>query len=565
MSKAAKDLAIARSVSLRPIAEVAAELGLVEDDLEAYGRYKAKVRLESLRRLGDRPRGKYVVVTAINPTPLGEGKTVTTIGLGMALRRIGKRATVCLRQPSLAPVFGIKGGAAGGGRSQVVPMEDYNLHFTGDVHAVGAAHNLLAAFIDNHFHHGNALGLDLHSITWPRVVDLSDRALRSIVVGLRGEGQPRESRFDVTVASEVMAILALATDIPDLKRRLARIVVGLTVGGVQVTAKDLGCAGAMALLLRDAIHPNLIQTLEGGPCFVHAGPFANIAHGNSSILADRIALAGSEYVVTESGFGADMGFEKFCDIKCRVSGLAPDAAVVVASVRALKMHSGRFKIVPGRPLDPRLVSEDLAALEAGLPNLAKHLENLRLFGVPGVVAVNRFPTDSDRELARVCAVARECGAEDAVVSEVFEKGGEGGRAVAEAVVRAAALPCRFRFLYDVEAPIPDKIRTIATRVYGADGIELTPEARRQVKLYDRLGLGKLPVCMAKTHLSLSHDPARKGRPTGFTVPIREVRLSAGAGFVTPILGEIGMMPGLPSNPNAFGMDLDDEGQAVGLA
>ncbi|MBI5369447.1 MAG: formate--tetrahydrofolate ligase [Planctomycetes bacterium] len=565
MNKAAKDLAIARSVTMRPIADVARDLGLDEADLTPYGRHMAKVSLAALPRLEGRPLGKYVVVTAINPTPLGEGKTVTTIGLGLGLNQLGKRATVCLRQPSLGPVFGIKGGAAGGGRSQVVPMEEFNLHFTGDVHAVGTAHNLLAAFIDNHLHHGNALDLVPHSISWPRVVDISDRALRAIVTGLRHECWPRETRFDVTVASEVMAILALTRDIPDLRRRLARILVGLKKGGGAVTAGDLGCSGAMAVLLKDAIHPNLIQTLEGGPCFVHAGPFANIAHGNSSILADRIALRCSEYVVTESGFGADMGFEKFCDIKCRASGLAPDAAVVVCSVRALKMHAGGFKITPGRPLDARLTSENLPALEAGIPNLLKHLENIREFGVPAVVAVNRFPTDTDRELEFVRAAARAAGVEDAVVSEVFEHGGAGGRALAEAVTRAAARPSAFKFLYPLEAPTVEKIRTIATRIYGAKDIELSPEAKKQLKLYEGLGLGGGPVCMAKTHLSLSHDPALKGRPRDFVVPVREVRAYAGAGFLTPVLGEIGMMPGLPSAPNALGMDLDDAGQVVGLA
>jgi len=563
----ASDLDIARRAHLRPIGEIAAALGLDEAELDPYGRYKAKVDLGVLRRLAGRPRGKYVDVTAITPTPLGEGKTTTTIGLSMALNRVGCRAVATIRQPSLGPVFGIKGGAAGGGHAQVVPMEDVNLHLTGDMHAVSLAHNLLAALVDNALHHGNRPGLDAHTITWPRVVDVSDRALRQVVVGLGGRdnGAPRESGFDISSASEVMAILALATGLGDLRRRLGRIVVGLTHDGRAVTAEDLRGAGAMAVLLKDAIKPTLVQTTENTPVLVHAGPFANIAHGNSSIVADQVGLALADCVVTESGFGADMGMEKFMNIKCRASGLVPDAVVLVCTVRALKMHSGRYRIPPGRRVDPALLQEDVGAVEAGCANLDKQVENVRLFGVPVVVAINAYPTDAPAEVELIRQRALAAGAEDAAVSQVWARGGAGGEELARAVLKATGRPNRFRFLYELDRPIEEKIATIATRVYGADGVDYAAAAVQQIKRYTDLGYGALPICMAKTHLSLSHDPALKGRPRGFRVPVRAVRASLGAGFLYPLLGEMRTMPGLPSEPNAWQIDLDDEGQVVGLA
>ena len=560
------DLEIAQAAKMKPIMEIAEGLGLLEDEVEPYGKYKAKVNLSVLERLKDRPNGKLIDVTAITPTPLGEGKTVTTIGLSQALGYIGKKVFTCIRQPSLGPVFGIKGGAAGGGYAQVVPMEDFNLHLTGDVHAVGAAHNLLAAFIDNHIHHGNALGIDPFSITWPRVVDISDRALRQIIVGLGGKdnGYPRQTGFDITVASEVMAILALTTSLKDLRERLGRIVIGLNKEGKAVTAEDLKCAGAMAVLLKDAIKPNLLQTLEHTPVFVHAGPFANIAHGNSSILADQIALKLADYVVTESGFGADMGAEKFMDIKCRYSGAVPSAVVMVCSIRALKMHSGKFKVVAGKPLDPGLTQENVQAVAEGCANLEKQIENMRLFGVPVVVAINRFTTDTDAEIAVVKEKAIAAGAEGAYVSEVWAKGGAGGAELAEAVVKAANKPSNFHFLYPLDMPIKQKIETIATKIYGADGVDYLPAAEQKIKRYTELGFDKLPICMAKTHLSLSHDPALKGRPRGFRVPIRDIRASVGAGFLYPLLGDMRTMPGLPSKPAGEAVDIDENGRTVGL-
>jgi formate--tetrahydrofolate ligase len=560
------DLEIAQAATLRPIAAIAHELGLLDDEIELYGRYKAKIDLAVLDRLRDRPLGKYVVVTAITPTPLGEGKTTTTVGLAQGLCAIGKRAIAAIRQPSLGPVFGIKGGAAGGGYAQIVPMEDFNLHLTGDNHAVGAAHNLLAAFIDNHLHHGNRLGIDPFRIEWRRVVDISDRALREIVIGLGGKenGVPRESGFDITVASEVMAILALATSLRDLRERLGRIVVAYSVAGAPITAEDIHCAGAMAVLLKDAIKPNLLQTLEGTPAMVHAGPFGNIAHGNSSVLADQIGLRLADVVVTEAGFGADLGFEKFCHIKCRASGLQPDAAVLVATVRGLKTHSGRFRIVAGRPLPQALLQEDLDALAAGMPNLEAQIANVRAFGVPCVVAINRFPFDTEAELQAICEAALAAGAVDVVVAEHFTRGGEGARALAEAVMRACVMPAAFRTLYPDDAPPEEKMRIIATQLYGADGIRLENEARRRLRLYERLGYAHLPVVMAKTHLSLSHDPALLGRPRGFTVPVRDVRLSAGAGFLYALLGDIRTMPGLPSAPGGEAVDIDENGRIVGL-
>jgi formate--tetrahydrofolate ligase len=551
---------------MKPITEIAESLGLLEDEIEPYGRYKAKVNLEVLDRLKDRPNGKLIDVTAITPTPLGEGKTVTTIGLSQALGYIGKKVFTCIRQPSLGPVFGIKGGAAGGGYAQVVPMEDFNLHLTGDIHAVGAAHNLLAAFIDNHIHHGNALGIDPFSITWPRVVDISDRALRQIIVGLGGKdnGYPRQTGFDITVASEVMAILALTTSLRDLRERLGRVVIGTTKDGKPVTAEDLKCAGAMAVLLKDAIKPNLLQTLEHTPVFVHAGPFANIAHGNSSILADQIAVKLADYVVTESGFGADMGAEKFMNIKCRYSGLIPSAVVIVASIRALKSHSGRFKVVAGKPLDPGLTQENVEAVAEGCSNLEKQIENMKLFGVPVVVAVNRFTNDTDREIEVVKEKAMAAGAEGAYVSNVWAKGGAGGAELAEAVVKAANKPNNFHFLYPLEMSIKDKIETIATKIYGADGVDYLPAAEQKIKRYTEMGFDKLPICMAKTQLSISHDPALKGRPRNFRVPIRDIRASVGAGFLYPLLGDMRTMPGLPSRPAGEAVDIDEEGKTVGL-
>lgn len=560
------DLEIAQAAEMKPITEIAKDLGLEEDEIELYGKYKAKVSLNVLERLKDRPNGKYIDVTAITPTPLGEGKTVTTIGLSQALNRIGKKTVTCIRQPSLGPVFGIKGGAAGGGYSQVVPMEDFNLHLTGDTHAVSMAHNLLAAFVDNHLCHGNELDIDPFSITWPRVVDISDRALRRIISGLGGKdnGVPRETGFDIAVASEVMAILALTTDLFDLRQRLGRIVIGQNRRGEAVTAEDLKCAGSMTVLMRDAIKPNLLQTLEHGACFVHAGPFANIAHGNNSIIADRIALKLADYVVTESGFGADMGFEKFANIKCRYSGLKPDAVVIVATVRALKMHGGIGKVVAGKPLDESLTRENIPAVEKGCENLAKMIENVRYFGLPAVVALNRFTTDTDGELEAVRCKAIEAGAEDAVPSTVWAEGGAGGEDLARAVVKAAEKKSDFHFLYPLDASIKEKIEVIATKIYGADGVDYLPLAEQKIKLYTKLGYDKLPICMAKTHLSLSHDPNLKGRPRGFRVPIRDIRASVGAGFLYPLLGEMRTMPGLPSVPAGTKVDIDEQGRVVGL-
>ena len=562
------DLEIARSVTPRPILDVARDLGLRDDEVEPYGFTKAKIRLSAIERLeAERPRGKYVVVTGITPTPLGEGKSTTTVGLAQGLNRIGRKAAVCIRQPSLGPVFGIKGGAAGGGYSQVIPMEDFNLHLTGDVHAIGAAHNLGAAFIDNHIHHGNALGIDELGVLWPRVVDISDRALRKVVVGLGGRdnGYPRENEFVITVASEVMAVLALARDLFDLRARLGRMLLATTRSGDPVTADDLKVAGSMAVLLTDAIKPNLLQTLEGGPAFVHCGPFANIAHGNNSILADRVALATNDIVCTEAGFGADMGAEKFFDIKCRASGIRPDAAVMVATIRALKMHGGVGRIVAGKPLDPALQQENVDAVTRGAQNLAKQIENVLLFNVPVVVAINAFPTDTPAEVEAVRQVSLAAGARAAEVANNWAEGGAGATDLAAAVWAAAEEGApNFEFLYPNEMPLTEKIETIATKVYGADGVDYLPAARKQLAQYESLGFGHLPICMAKTQYSLSADAGLKGRPSGFRVPIREVRLSAGAGFVTPIAGEMRTMPGLPSKPGGENIDLDANGDIVGL-
>ncbi|MBU2567803.1 MAG: formate--tetrahydrofolate ligase, partial [Elusimicrobia bacterium] len=514
------DIEIAQSIKLKPISEIAKKAGIQEDELELYGNHKAKIKLEILDRLKDKPRGKYIDVTAITPTPLGEGKTVTTIGVSLGLSKIGKNVITCIRQPSLGPVFGIKGGAAGGGYAQVLPMEDFNLHLTGDVHAVSLAHNLCAAFLDNVLHKGNKLNIDLYNILWRRVVDVSDRALRNIIIGLgtKEDGIPRQSGFDISVASEVMAILALTTGLKDLKQRLNRIVVAFTTDGKPVTAQDIQVAGSMAALLKDAIKPNILQTTEYTPCFVHAGPFANIAHGNNSIIADQMAVKLTDYVVTESGFGADCGMEKFMNIKCRYSGLTPDCVVMVCTVRALKMHSGKVNVVAGKPLPDDLTRENLQLIEEGLCNLEKQVENALMHGVPVVVAINRFSTDTDREIELIRKRAKEFGAEDAVLSEVWEKGGEGGKELAAAIVKASNKPNKFKFLYPLEVSIKDKIQTIATKIYGARDVQYTPLAEEKIRLYTKLGWDKLPLCMAKTHLSLSHEPTWKGRPKDYTLP-----------------------------------------------
>jgi formate--tetrahydrofolate ligase len=561
------DLEIAQEAHLEPISKIASDLGLLDDEVEQYGKYKAKVSLDVLDRLKDKPSGKYIVVTGMTPTPLGEGKTLTTVGLAQALNRIGKRTIACIRQPSLGPTFGIKGGAAGGGFSQVVPMEDFNLHLTGDTHAVSMAHNLLAAMIDNHLNHGNELGIDPFSISWPRVVDISDRALRNVVIGLGGKenGYPRETQFDIAVASEVMAVLGLATSLADLRERLGRIVVATDKDRKPVTAAHLHAAGAMTVLLRDAIKPNLLQTLEHTPVFVHTGPFGNIAHGNSSVLADQIGLKLADFVVTESGFGSDLGFEKMVDIKCRQSGLRLDAAVIVATVRALKAHSGKYRIVAGRPLPDGLGQADLEAVEQGMGNLEKHIENVtQEGGLPAVVCINRFSYDSDSEIELVKQRALAAGATACEVSEVWEHGGAGGEALANALVRAADLPNKFDFIYKDEQTIEEKVTAIATRMYGADGVDFAPEARRQMRQFTDWGLANLPICIAKTNFSLSADAGKMGRPTNYRVSVRELRPAAGAGFLIAYLGAIRTMPGLPSEPAANHVDIDEHGLVTGL-
>lgn len=615
------DIEIASTSDLKPITLIAEELGLLQQELEQYGPYKAKVKLGVLERLKDRPNGKYIDVTAITPTPLGEGKTTTTVGLSQALgAHLGKTVLTCIRQPSQGPTFGIKGGAAGGGYSQVIPMDEFNLHLTGDIHAITAANNLLAAAIDarmlhestqsddrlfaNLFpknkkgkrsfsvgmqHRKNKLGIvtddpdlmtaeekskfvrldiDPDSITWKRVIDTNDRFLRGITVG-KGEDEkdhPRETGFDITVASEIMAVLALTTDLRDMRERFGRMVIGTNKKGEAVDANDIGIAGALTVLMKDAIKPNLMQTLEGTPVFVHAGPFANIAHGNSSILADKIALKLADYVVTESGFGADMGMEKFFDIKCRYSNLVPDVVVLVATIRALKMHGGGPKVVAGRPLDKEYTEENLPLLEKGLSNLFHHIKIAKKFGVPVVVAVNRFYTDSSNELDLVCKTAVEQGgAEAAIVSEHWEFGGEGAVNLAKAVIAAAEKPHDFHFLYPLELSIKEKIETIAKEIYGADGVDYTPEAEKRIADYERLGFGKYPICMAKTHLSLSHDPSLKGVPSGYRIPVSDIKASVGAGFLYPLLGEMRTMPGLPTRPAFFDVDLNpDTGEVFGL-
>ena len=614
------DIEIAQEAELKPIAQIAEELGLRPDEIEMHGNYEAKVRLEVLERLKDVPDGIYVDVTAITPTPLGEGKSTTMVGLSQALgAHLGKRVFTCIRQPSQGPTFGIKGGAAGGGYSQVVPMEDFNLHLTGDIHAITAANNLLAAAIDARMFHEASmsdqtlfdrlcppdkngkrrfsppmlrrlkrlgidktdpneltpeersrfarLDIDPDSVTWRRVVDTNDRFLRTITIGQGPEekGMTRVTGFDITVASEIMAILALTADLADMRERFSRIVIGTNRAGEAVTAEDLGVAGAMTVLMKDAIKPTLMQTLEGTPVFVHAGPFANIAHGNSSIIADRIALKLADYVVTESGFGADIGMEKFFNIKCRYSGLIPNVVVLVATVRALKMHGGGPRVVAGKQLDAAYTEENLDLLRAGLPNLQHHIKNVLRFGIPVVVAVNSFATDTQAEVLVVRDAALEAGAEDSVVTTNWMHGGKGAYKLAEAVVRAAEKPGNFKFLYPLDISIKEKIEIICTEIYGADGVDYLPEAEAKIELYTRLGFDKLPLNMAKTHLSLSHDPALKGVPKGYRVPIRDIRASVGAGFLYPLLGEMRTMPGLPTRPVFYDVDLDLEtGQVVGL-
>ena len=560
------DLDIARAAHLKPITEIARALAIKESELELYGRSKAKVGLEVLDRLKDAPAGKLIAVTAIPPTPLGEGKSVTAIGLGQALARIGKRVCNTCRQPSQGPTFGIKGGAAGGGYSQVVPMEDFNLHLTGDFHAVTAAQNLCAAMLDASYMHGNKLNLDPFNLTWRRALDVNDRVLRDIVVGLGGKanGYPRETGFDITAACETMAILALATSLGDLRQRLARAVVGFNKDGRPVTAEDLKAAGAMTVLLKDAIRPNLMQTIENTPVLVHCGPFGNVAHGNNSVLANLVALKLADYVVTESGFGADMGFEKLVNITCRQSGLKVAGAVVVCTVRALKMHGGVGKIVAGKPLPPELVQENIPAIEKGLDVLRAALRIVKAVGVPAVVAVNRFEGDTEAELQFIVERAQGMGAERAVLSDVFARGGEGGRSLAEAVVEAVAKTSEMQLLYPDEMPIKEKIKTLATQIYGASDVEYLPEAERKIKLYTDLGFGRLPICMAKTHLSYSHNPEWRGVPAGYKFPIRDVRLAAGAGYLYPLAGEMMTMPGLGSSPAAVRVDIDEQDRIMGL-
>ena len=556
---------IARRATLRPIAEVAAQMGIAPDLLEPYGEYVAKVRLDAVGALADRPPARYVVVTAVTPTPLGEGKTTTTIGLGQALACIGRRATIAIRQASMGPTFGIKGGAAGGGYSQVVPFENLNLHLTGDLHAVTAANNLLAAMVDNHLYSGNELGLDPHGITWKRVLDVNDRSLRTIVSGLgsREDGTPRQTGFDITAASEVMAVLALATSLRDLRQRFGRIVVGYTGDGEPVTAEQLKAAGAMTVVMRDAIKPNLLQTLENTPVLVHAGPFGNIAHGNSSVVADLIGIHAGEYLVTEAGFGSDMGAERFFNIKCRTSGLVPDAAVVVTTVRALKLHSGRHKVVAGRPLPPAMVEENPDEVHLGAPNLLAHLAIVRRHGVTPVVAVNAFEDDFPSEHEAIREIAASVGVRTAICTH-FTQGGKGAVELAEAVVEACEEPSEFHMLYEDGATLRQKIETIATEVYGADGVDYLPAAARHLDNYERAGFGRLPVCIAKTHLSISSDPKLLGAPKGWRLPVREARANVGAGFVYLVSGDMRTMPGLSRHPAAEQIDIDEDGNVVGL-
>ena len=580
------DLVIAQAAQPKPISEIAAEIGLTDDDLIHYGKYKAKVHLDTLPKLANRPTGKYVDVTAITPTPLGEGKTTTSIGLVQGLGMLGHKSIACIRQPSMGPTFGIKGGAAGGGYSQVIPMEDFNLHLTGDIHAITAAHNLVAAAIDARWYHEERmnderlakvgltrLNIDPYRTTWNRVTDTNDRALRNIIAGLGAEedGRPRQTGFDITVASEIMAILALVNGddyksaLKDFRTRAGRTVIGYNKDGKPITLDDLGVAGAVTVMMKDALHPNLLQTLEGQPAFVHAGPFANIAHGNSSILADRLALKLGDYVVTESGFGADIGMEKFFNIKCRYSGLIPDCVVLVATIRALKMHGGGPRVVAGRPLDKAYIEENIPLLETGMDNLAAHIRNAKRFGIPVVVAVNKFPTDTDLEIETVMKGAIAAGAETAVMSNHWTEGGDGAIQLAEAVVAACEKPSNFEFLYPLDLPIKTKIETIAKEIYSAGKVIYEPQAEKQIKTYEDNGFGNLPICMAKTHLSISHDPNLKNAPSGFTMTVREVRASVGAGFIYPLIGEMRTMPGLGTRPVYMNIDVDDDGKVIGLS
>lgn len=553
------DVQIAQEANMLPITEIAESLGIQEDELELYGRYKAKVSLDVLKRLKDKPDAKLVLVTAISPTPAGEGKTTTNVGLSMGLNKIGKKTVTTLREPSLGPCFGVKGGAAGGGYAQVVPMDDINLHFTGDFHAITSAHNLLSAMLDNHLHQGNALNIDPKKVVWKRVLDMNDRSLRNIIVGLggKGDGFVRQAGFDITVASEIMAILCLSTSLEDMKDRLSKMVVAYSTQGEVITAEDLEATGAMTLLLKDAIKPNLVQTLENTPAFIHGGPFANIAHGCNSVMATKVALKLADYVVTEAGFGADLGAEKFFDIKCRFAGLHPDASVIVATVRALKMHGGLQK--------NELGEENLDALHKGISNLERHLENLAKFGVPAVVAINRFPADTEAELDLLRKKCAEKGAE-VVLSEVFTKGGDGGIDLAEAVVRICETKkSNYKPLYEVEGTIAEKISAIAREIYHAAGVDFTSNARKQMQDIEKHGLDKMPICMAKTQYSFSDNAALLGAPSGFKITVREVKVSAGAGFIVAITGEIMTMPGLPKIPAACGMDITESGEIIGLS
>ncbi len=560
------DLEIASKADLKPLTEIATDAGIPVDCLEPYGSGAAKITLDAIERMADRPKAKYVVVSAITPTPLGEGKTTTTVGLGQAFRHIGSSATIAIRQPSMGPTFGIKGGAAGGGYSQVVPMELFNLHLTGDMHAVTAAHNLCSAMVDAHIYHGNKTGLDIHNITWRRVMDVNDRSLRNCVVGLGGrlDGVPRETGFDITAASEVMAALALSSDLFDLRKRMGRIVIGYNTHGEPITAEDIGAAGSMTVILREAIKPNLMQTLENTPALVHTGPFGNIATGNSSIVADRIGIHTSDYLLTEAGFGADMGAERFFNIKCRYSGLAPDAAVLVATVRGLKAHSGNHRIIAGRELPEALLRANPDEVHSGGDNLRKQLENMKIHGVTPVVAINVFPGDHDADIAAVHEIAAEYGAA-AAVSTHFADGGRGAAELAEAVVAAAEEQSHFQVLYPNDMSLKHKIHAIATRVYGADSVEYSTRAAKQLDTYTDAGFADLPVCIAKTHLSISSDPSLKGAPTGWTLPVREVRASVGAGFVYPICGDMRTMPGLGRVPAAVKIDIDASGAIVNLS
>ena len=560
------DLEIARAATLLPIEDVAASAGIAAEHLERYGTYIAKVAPTALEAVSDQPPGKYVVITAVTPTPLGEGKTTTSVGLAQGLALLGHRSMLSLRQPSLGPTFGIKGGAAGPGYSQVVPMEAVNLHLTGDFHAVTSAHNLLTAMLDNHLHHGNELDIDIRTIAWRRVMDVNDRALRNIVVGLgeRMDGVTRQGGFDITAASEVMVILSLSTSLRNLRERIGRIVIGFTYSGLQVTAEDLKAAGAMTVMLRDAIKPNLLQTLEHTPALIHAGPFGNIATGNSSVVADLLGIRTSDYLLTEAGFGADMGAERFFNVKCRASGLKPDAAVLVVTVRALKTHSGRYQVVAGRALPPEMLEESPEDVRLGAPNLLRHINIVRRFGVAPVVAINAFPTDHESELQAIKDIAAEAGVRVAVSRHVTD-GGKGALELAAMVVEAANEPTSFSYLYELDAPLVDKIEKVATEIYGADGIDLLPSVRRQLARFEVLGYGEYPVVIAKTHLSLSSDPTLRGAPTGWRMPVREVRAAVGAGYVYAICGEMRTMPGLSKHPGAERIDIDEDGNIVGLS